>query len=326
MKKSDRAQRLSAAAAVVLLGVASSMTACSKSVPAPPAPDGQRAYANLVQQVEFGPRIPNSHGISRTRRWLLAELQKTTDHVATQVWSMANPYADDESTPVAAALPDTLHFVNLLAHFAPERPVRMILGAHYDSRPWADQDSGAARDLPVPGANDAASGVAVLLEIAHALSVWDPGYGVDLVFFDAEDFGRAGDLEYYLMGSRHFVDTMGAYRPQAMFLVDMVGDADLQIPMEGYSLHSAPELTRLVQAVAESIQAPGFIAAVGDTIYDDHIPFLRRGIPAVDLIDFTYDAWHTTRDTPDRCSAESLESVSRVLLATLHRLALRQAN
>jgi Zn-dependent M28 family amino/carboxypeptidase len=204
--------------------------------------------------------------------------------------------------------------------------VRIILGAHYDTRPWAAQESGAARDLPVPGANEAASGVAGLLEIAQALTIWDPGYGVDLVFFDGEDFGREGDLEYYLLGSTHFVDTMGSYQPQAMFLVDMVGDADLRIPMEGYSLHVAPELTRLVQAIAESIQAPGFVAAVGDTIYDDHVPFLRRGIPAVNLIDFDYDAWHTTRDKPDRCSAASLASVCRVLLATMHRLAQRVAD
>jgi len=262
--------------------------------------------------------------MSRMRRWLLAELQKTTPKVSTQVFRHANPYAGDTSTAIAAALPDTLVFANLMASYYPERNVRVLLGAHYDTRPWADQDSGAARDLPVPGANDGASGVAVLLEVAYALSGWDPGFGVDLVFFDGEDYGREGDLEFYLLGSQYFVSRMGLYRPQAMILVDMVGDADLQIPMEGYSLHTSPELTHLVFAVAESLQAPGFVAAPGDTVYDDHIPFLRQRIPAVDLIDFTYDAWHTTRDTPDRCSAASLESVSRVLLGTLHRLAERQ--
>jgi Zn-dependent M28 family amino/carboxypeptidase len=226
---------------------------------------------------------------------------------------------------VAASLPDTLHFANLLANFAPDRAFRVVLGAHYDTRPWADQDSGAARDLPVPGANDGASGVAVLLEVAHALSQWDPGIGVDLVFFDGEDYGRQGDLDYYIMGSRYFVETMGAYRPHAMILVDMVGDADLRIPMEGYSWHAAPELTRLVFSVADSIQAPGFVAAVEDTVFDDHIPFLQRGVPAVDLIDFDYDVWHTTRDTPDRCAPASLESVARVLLATLHRFGQQQA-
>jgi glutaminyl-peptide cyclotransferase len=300
------------------LGIACSGRA---PVPPPPEPDGQRAYANLIQQVEFGPRIPDSRSISHMRRWLLSELQKTTATVATQLWSMPNPYAEDDSTPIASALPDTLHFINLLAHFAPERSVRIVLGAHYDSRPWADQDSGAARDLPVPGANDGASGVAVLLEVAYALSTWDPGIGVDLVFFDGEDYGREGDLQYYLMGSRYFVSTMGAYRPQAMILVDMVGDADLRIPMEGNSLHYAPALTRLVQAVADSLQEDAFVAVPGDTLYDDHIPFLRAGIPAVDLIDFDYDAWHTRRDLPDRCSPESLESVSRVVLGTLHRWA-----
>jgi hypothetical protein len=306
---------LQAGLVALLLGV----LACSKPLPPPPEPDGQRAFDNLVRQVEFGPRTPHSPGVSHLRRWLIAELQAMTPHVATQLFRVPNPYAGDSSSAVAAALPDTLSFANLLAHFEPERAFRVVLGAHYDTRPWADQDIGAARQQPVPGANDGASGVAVLLEVAHALSVWDPGIGVDLVFFDGEDYGREGDLDYYIMGSKYFVNTMGAYRPQAMILVDMVGDADLQIGMEGYSLHSAPQLTRMVFGIADSLQAPGFVSAVRDTVFDDHLPFLRRGIPAVDLIDFDYDAWHTTRDTPDRCSPASLESVARVLLATLHR-------
>ncbi len=262
-----------------------------------------------MAQVEFGPRTPGSVASQRCREYLFEQLAPLTGHVGTQRFVLRDPYG-----------PDSLRMVNVLAHFQPQRSTRVLLGAHYDSRPRADRDCGAARDRAVPGANDGASGVAVLLEVARALATWDPGVGVDLVFFDGEDYGMEDDHEYYLLGSRHFVQTMGAYRPRAMLLLDMVGDADLRIPMEEYSRQEAPELTDLVFAVAESLQAPGFVREDGPAVFDDHVPFLARGIPAVDLIDFEYPAWHTVADLPDRCSPASLESVARVVLNTLHRL------
>ena len=201
----------------------------------------------------------------------------------------------------------------------------MLLGAHYDSRPWADRDTGAARELPVPGANDGASGVAVLLEVAELLAQWDPGIGVDLVFFDGEDYGKEDDLGFYLLGSRHFVRSMGGYRPQAMLLLDMVGDADLRIPMEGNSLQAAPGLTSLVFAVADSLGVTQFDPVPGPAILDDHVPFLRERIPAVDLIDFEYPPWHTTADLPEACSPQSLEAVALVVLHVLARLAASEA-
>jgi len=222
---------------------------------------------------------------------------------------MPDPYA-----------PDTLHLVNVLAHFHPERAQRVLLAAHYDSRPWADRDTGTARDQPVPGANDGGSGTAILLEIADALASWDPGIGVDLVFFDGEDYGKEGDLEHYLIGSRHFAATMGSYRPRAMVLLDMVGDRDLKIPMEGNSLRAAPALTQLVFAVAESLGATAFVRSPGRPVFDDHVPFLRAGIEAVDLIDMDYPEWHTTRDLPPACSPASLQTVTEVVLHVLQRL------
>jgi Zn-dependent M28 family amino/carboxypeptidase len=156
--------------------------------------------------------------------------------------------------------------------------------------------------------------------VARALATWDPGIGVDLVFFDGEDYGQEGDLEHYLLGSRHFVQTMASYRPRAMLLLDMVGDADLHIPMEEYSLTQAPRLTALVFDVADSLRAPGFVREKGIAVFDDHVPFLARGIPAVNLIDFDYPPWHTAADLPEQCSPASLESVARVVLHTLRRL------
>jgi Zn-dependent M28 family amino/carboxypeptidase len=213
--------------------------------------------------------------------------------------------------------------VNLQANFYPERAARVLLCAHYDTRPRADQDTGVARDLPVPGANDAGSGVAVLLEIGRAITGWDPGIGVDLVFFDGEDYGREGDPQNYLLGSRAFARAMGSYRPRAVILFDMVGDKDLRIPIEPNSQYAAAWLVKLVFGVADSLGVRSFANVQGPPVYDDHVPFLQAGIPALDLIDFDYPAWHTTRDLPDQCSAASLDDVCRVILHSLPRLAAR---
>lgn len=299
------ARAASRLAALALLGAAGCGT---RSVP-PPEPDAGRAFTDLQQQVACGPRIPGSPGAECARRHLLGTLRPLAARVGTQAFSRPDPYGTD-----------SLRLANVVAHFRPERARRVLLAAHYDTRPRADQDTGAARDEPIPGANDGASGVAVLLEVARALHRWDPGLGVDLAFFDGEDYGREGDLEHYLLGSRHFVATMGAYRPAAVILVDMVGDRDLRIPMEGNSLRAAPALVRLVFAVAESLGAREFVPAQGPPIYDDHVPFLRIGIPAVDLIDFEYPPWHTRADRPEACSPASLGTVARVVLGTLERL------
>jgi glutaminyl-peptide cyclotransferase len=151
-------------------------------------------------------------------------------------------------------------------------------------------------------------------------ATWDPGIGVDLVFFDGEDYGRESELDYYLLGSKYFVRTMGAYRPRAMMLVDMVGDKDLHIPIEGNSQRAAPDLVKLVYDAAAELKVASFERIPGPGLYDDHMPFLRAGIPAIDLIDFVYPQWHTTQDLPEHCSPESLVDVTRVLLLSLQRL------
>jgi hypothetical protein len=279
------------------------------SVPPPPDPDAARAFAHLEAQVAFGPRVPGSPAAIRCRRYLAEQLAGHTDHVGVQSFRVKDPYG-----------PDSLQLENVVANFFTDRPRRVLLCAHYDSRPRADRDTGAAREQPVPGANDGASGAAVLLEVAEILGSWDPRLGVDLLFLDGEDYGQEGDTEHYLLGSRHFAATMGAYRPEAVMLLDMVGERDVKIPMEGYSLREAPGWTRFVFAVAESLGERAFLATPGPAIVDDHIPFLQHGIPALDLIDIEYPAWHTVRDTPDQCSPASLNSVARVLLHTLWHL------
>jgi Zn-dependent M28 family amino/carboxypeptidase len=189
---------------------------------------------------------------------------------------------------------------------------RTILGAHYDTRLVADQDPDPAKRLdPVPGANDGASGVAVLLELARTLptDILD----VELVFFDAEDNGYIDGWDWVL-GSRAFVTSL-ATTPDAMILVDMVGDTDLRLPREA---NSDAALTASIWGVANRLgHGEIFIDEMGPAILDDHVPFLEAGIPAVDIIDFDYDYWHTTQDTPDKVSAESLEIVGSTILEWL---------
>jgi Zn-dependent M28 family amino/carboxypeptidase len=195
-----------------------------------------------------------------------------------------------------------------------------MFGAHWDSRAAADLDPDPSRRTqPVPGANDGASGVAVLLELAEALHRQPPAVGVELVFFDGEDQGEATRPEQFCLGSRYYARHLAPPRPVAVFVADMVGDRDLCIYPERNSLAHAANLVALVSEGARRTGAHGFHGEPRHTLFDDHVPFLEQGIPAVDVIDFDYAYWHTTADTPDKVSAQSLAEVSRVLLWVVYR-------
>jgi Zn-dependent M28 family amino/carboxypeptidase len=200
---------------------------------------------------------------------------------------------------------------DLLAKFGPSGEPPILLGTHYDTRPLADQDP-VAPDLAVPGANDGASGVAVLLELARVLPSEPPDSPVWLAFFDGEDGGRIDELPW-IIGSTAFADSLSV-TPEAVVIVDMVGDADLQLPIEA---NSDPVLAAEIWDLAAEMGMPAFQAPGRHRLVDDHMPFLELGIPAVDIVDFDYPYWHTTQDTLDKVSAESLEQVGRVLEAWL---------
>jgi Zn-dependent M28 family amino/carboxypeptidase len=197
--------------------------------------------------------------------------------------------------------------VNLAATRSELTPV-ILLAAHFDSRLHSDRDpEEGLRNQPTPGANDGASGVAVLLELARTLP--HDGSPIMLVFFDAEDNGRIPGWDW-ILGSRAYVESM-AFRPQSMILVDMVGDRQLKIRPEA---NSDPALRDSIWATAARLgHAQVFPTEPGGAILDDHVPFLEAGIPAVDLIDIDYEYWHTTADTPDKVSVESLQIVGDVL-------------
>ncbi len=305
---------LALAALVVLTVVAAGgwwMT--TRPEPLPGFEEG-RAYSLVEAQTAFGPRVPGTAAHDSTRAWLVRRLGVYADRVVEQQIRVPDPRDTTRS----------FEGTNVIASWQPDLRRRILLAAHWDSRPFADNDPDPARrSEPVLGANDGASGVAVLLEIARLLDAHplERPIGVDIVLFDLEDLGTVDPAVPedqrvpFAMGSEMFVLHNPDYRPVWGILLDMVGDTNLRIPREGYSVRYAPEVVERVWAAARRVGATAFVDEDGPPIQDDHVPFLREGIPVVDLIQTPFpDTWHTTSDTPDRVSAESLGQVGRVLV------------
>lgn len=259
-----------------------------------PAPDlgfsGERAYAYLTAYMEFQPRYTGAPG------W-----QQAGDYIIEQTtgggWQVEEQRFDYKGVNVR----------NIIAKRG-SGPI-LIIGAHYDARKYADRDPDPAKQRdPVPGANDGGSGVAVLLELAKHIDPDQLGREVWLTFFDAEDNGEIEGWDW-VAGSTYLAEHL-PQQPEAMILLDMIGDADLQIPFEQTS-HDG--LKRSIWATAAELGYEQFIPEQGPAVIDDHTPFLQRGIPAVDLIDFNYAAWHTVDDTADKVSPQSLEAVGRTM-------------
>jgi glutaminyl-peptide cyclotransferase len=270
--------------------------------------DAERAMTMLRAQVAFGPRVPNSPEAAQCRDFLQRELSFWCDTAWVQPFSYSS---EDRGT--------TLKLWNICGQFNPKASDRVMLCAHWDSRPFADMDPNPAnRQIPIPAANDGASGVAVLLEIAHQLALKRVGFGVDVVLFDGEDYGREGVLDDYLIGSKHWAETLPVAAPHYGILLDLIGDADLKIPYELNSFYNARAVVDKVYDAAQRVQAHSFVREPGQSVMDDHIPFLQKGIPVIDLIDFNYKYWHTLEDTPDKCSTGSLDEVGRVLIEVLY--------
>lgn len=287
---------------LVTLGVLASLGAPACGSAPHGQVDGARMLARVAKQVEAGPRIPGSPGHAVVRDWIAAELTRMGAAVERQRFV--------DST-LAAPLP----LENVIGRFGPRAPGGrvLVLAAHYDTRPWCDRDPDSARRAePVPGANDGGSGVAVLLEVGELLSRRPPAVAVDLVFFDGEDQGRPAQPEEYSLGAKGYAARLGDARPTAAFVFDMVGDRELNIHPEQRSAEQAANLVALVLEGARATGARGFHAQPRHRVTDDHVPLLEAGVPAVDIIDFDYAAWHTHRDLVDQVSAESLAEVARV--------------
>lgn len=259
-----------------------------------PAPDlafdGARSLAHVEAQMQWVPRHTGTAGWQATGDYIIEQAQAAG-------WTVEEQRFDYNGVSAR----------NIIAKRG-SGPV-LILGAHYDSRKLADQDPDPNnRTLPVPAANDGASGVAVLLELARHIDTDRLGRTVWLTFFDAED---NGDIEGWdwIVGSSYMARNLSE-RPEAMVLLDMIGDADLQIY---YEQNSTPGLRESIWASAAELGYQQFIPTPKFAMLDDHTPFLQQGIPAADLIDFDYPHWHTINDTTDKVSAESLEAVGRTV-------------
>ncbi len=277
-----------------------------------PAFDADGAFRYLEKQCEFGPRPPGSTAHERTLDYLVSELGKSARELTTQNFTYQSTDGPLELTNIIAI------FGPVEAGLKPARIERVLLGAHWDTRPFADRDPDPEkRHLPILGANDGASGVAVLLEIGRMLHANPPGLQVIVVFFDGEDYGKTDDE--MLLGSRYFARNMDdQWRPDYGILIDMVGDKDLDIYIEPASAAAAPDIVEKVWKLADELQLEGFYSEFGPAVLDDHIPLIEAGIKCIDIIDFNYPYWHSVDDTPDKCSPKSLETVGKLLLELIY--------
>jgi hypothetical protein len=278
-----------------------------------PAPefDGAAAYRYLQAQLDFGPRIPGQEGHRRMSAWLDSLLRTRADTVVAQRWTHVT--RDGDSLPL----------VNFIARFNPAATTRLLFLAHWDTRPRADSPTSSDSLAPVPGANDGASGVAVLLGMADALKARPPAVGVDLLFVDGEDFGDFSADTDVLLGSRYYAEhQVDGPKPKFAVLLDMIGDKDLKIPPEYYSQTAAPDVVELVWRIAERMgYSAVFVSGDGPVLTDDHVPLQQAGLHAIDVIDFTYgpdNRWHhSPEDTIDKISEASLKAVGDVMLGVV---------
>jgi glutaminyl-peptide cyclotransferase len=278
-----------------------------------------RAFDYLIAQTEFGPRNPGSPGHQQCLQYLTFEMQKFADAVNLQ---------DFRHTGYGGR---SYQMTNIIASFNLEATNRILLGAHWDTRPRAERDPDPARrNEPILGANDGGSGVAVLLEMARMLSENSPPVGVDIILFDGEDYGREGDLDQYCIGSKYFArNKPPGFRPMFGIIIDMVGDREARFPREQYSTRYASWVVNLIWDTARRLNVPLFEERESGGIYDDHVPLNEAGIPTALIIDsdlIGYDGpnerrryWHTTMDTPEQCNPESLGAVGRVLAEIIYR-------
>jgi len=277
--------------------------------------DGNAALQLTQQQCQFGPRVPATPAHAKCADWLLATLQASCDTVILQTGT------------VQTATQGSLGIKNIVGIINPDASRRLLLLAHWDTRPWADSDPDPANhSKPVMGANDGASGVAVLLQLAQQLKAEPTELGVDILLVDAEDMGVNDNEESWGLGTQYWAahPHVPGYKPLFGILLDMVGSANATFTREYFSMQYAQSFVDLVWKNAVGNH---FSNAQGGAVTDDHTFVNQVGIPCIDIIDMRSDSdtgfcpeWHTVRDTPDAISATTLGEVGQTLLNVIAAL------
>lgn len=273
----------------------------------------QTLWRHLEAICAFGPRPPGSPALEKLRGYIRSVGKKYADEIREQKFTFQQPGGP------------TVAMVNIeLVFHGKTKKAPLLLGAHYDTRPFADEEKDPySQKLPIVGANDGGSGTAVLLALAQYLHAHKPERPVRLVFFDGEDYGAKFSSNYFL-GSKHYAAQLDkADRrewPYCVLIIDMVGDRDLKIARETYSAENASWLLRVVDESAKKLNVAQFLNPPKHTVRDDHLPFIKLGVPAAVLIDFDYPYWHTLQDTIDKCSPESLYAAFSVVVEAMKKI------
>jgi len=280
------------------------IVSCAENQPAPEF-NGDRAFEYLVKQVEFGPRVPGTEPWRNCRNYYYEYFSALGVTIDSQVFEFTDPYSGT-----------VIPLVNIIAHRQGSKPEELgiILMAHYDSRPRTDFPSNPElAHQPISGANDGASGAAVLMELAAVLKQNQPPQNIDLVLVDGEDWGKRGDNDFYLLGSKEFARRGVRDKYRFGIVIDMVGDSNQQFYREDFSQEYFPELNNMIWSTAKQLGISTFVDSTVHKVLDDHMSLAAGGVPTVDIIDFDYPFWHSDMDTSDKCSPKSLANVGRVL-------------
>jgi glutaminyl-peptide cyclotransferase len=273
--------------------------------------DGQRAFGYLQELCAIGPRPSGSPGMEKQQTLVQKYFEKLGGKVSFQRFLANNPLGGDK-VPMA----------NIIVEWHPERKERILLCAHYDTRPFPDNDPDPVqrRSGIFLGANDGASGVAVLMELAHLMPKLSGPLGVDFLLLDGEELVYVEGRDPYFLGSTWFAQQYAQTPPQHKYkwgvLLDMVGDMNLGIYQDRYSAtwHETRPLVKAIWGTAGKLGVTEFIPRVAYEVRDDHLPLRNTAkIPTCDIIDFDYPAWHTTRDNPQHCAPSSLAKVGWVV-------------
>ena len=275
-----------------------------------PSFNSYRAMDLLNKQCSFGPRYPGSPGHRAMKEFLYKFLQPISDSLYIMDEKIKHPYQNK-----------TMELTNYLARFNLNAEYRILMMAHWDTREFADKDLNKKnRELPILGANDGASGVAVLLTLAEILKKLPLlNIGIDILFVDGEDQGKAGDPDNFGLGTKLFSNKIPDPRPQYAICIDMVADQEQRFPIEHFSLQQAPQLVDEIWKLANQLGYSQFENRIGHAVMDDHYYLYKYSkIPAIVIIDFDYpnehiNYWHTIQDIPENCSRESLDVVGTVI-------------